>query len=165
MFFLKEFAAVCRIVGAACNMHRALLLGAALCACDKREEPSKPAAAGHTDIFGSTTSAPADAAPAAATPDAGTCPAADGGSGCPMLSFMQHEMTTAFAGKNGPEVALLLGKLAARSPAGYSHWASISRDGAQAAKNGDWTAVKAACRACHDQYRAQYLAEHRAEAL
>ena len=40
--------------------------------------------------------------------------------------------------------------------AGFPHWASISRDGARAARAGQYDAAKAACRACHDQYKDKY---------
>ncbi len=49
-------------------------------------------------------------------------------------------------------------RLDPRSPA-YANWASISLDGANAARNGSIAGVKAACRGCHGQYQARYKAE------
>jgi cytochrome c556 len=55
--------------------------------------------------------------------------------------------------------------VAAALSAGYPNWASIARDGAQAARIRDLDAVKAACRGCHEQYKAKYKAELRARTL
>jgi hypothetical protein len=46
-------------------------------------------------------------------------------------------------------------------PSRFPYWASISRDGADAARNGDLNAAKAACRGCHTQYLATYHAAFR----
>jgi hypothetical protein len=64
-----------------------------------------------------------------------------------------------------PALAAALEKTATFAPEGYTNWASISRDGAAAARNQDLTAAKAACRSCHDQYKAKYKAEMRSRKL
>jgi hypothetical protein len=58
-------------------------------------------------------------------------------------------------------LATALEKAASFAPPGYSNWASISNDGAKAAKGGDLAAAKAACRSCHDQYKKKYQGELR----
>lgn len=64
-----------------------------------------------------------------------------------------------------PGLAATLDKIAAMAPPGYTNWASIAKDGATAAKGGDLTAAKAACRSCHDQYKQKYKTEMRARKI
>lgn len=64
-----------------------------------------------------------------------------------------------------PALATALDKAAAFAPAGYTNWASISKDGAAAARSGDMTAAKASCRSCHDQYKQKYKDEMRARKI
>jgi cytochrome c556 len=47
----------------------------------------------------------------------------------------------------------------------YANWASIAKDGAAAASSGELQASRAACRSCHEQYRAKYKSEVRTRAL
>jgi cytochrome c556 len=60
-------------------------------------------------------------------------------------------------------LADVLERVAGFAPAdpGYPNWASIARDGADAARIQSLDAVKAACRSCHQQYRAKYKQEMR----
>ncbi len=95
--------------------------------------------------------------------DAGASATGDGGVGeRPLQSWMKANMTPAFATKDLPTVADLLDKVAAAPPPKYTRWASIAKDGAAAARAGDYNATKASCRGCHDQYKAKYIAENRA---
>jgi len=96
--------------------------------------------------------------------DAGAAAATgDGGVGeRPLQTWMKTNMTPAFATKDLPTVAELLDKVAAAPPPKYTRWASIAKDGATAARAGDYNATKATCRGCHDQYKAKYIAENRA---
>jgi hypothetical protein len=48
------------------------------------------------------------------------------------------------------------------APSGYPNWASIARDGADAARAEDLDAVKSACRSCHAQYGERYRRERSA---
>jgi cytochrome c553 len=64
-----------------------------------------------------------------------------------------------------PKLATALETIATFAPPGYTNWASIATDGASAAKNGDLTAAKAACRSCHEQYKQKYKAELRARKI
>jgi len=54
-----------------------------------------------------------------------------------------------------------LEKLATFAPPGYPNWVSIAKDGADAARVQNLDAVKAACRGCHNQYKARYKQENR----
>ncbi len=64
-----------------------------------------------------------------------------------------------------PALAAALDEMAAFAPPGYANWASISKDGAAAARSGDLGAAKAACRSCHDQYKQKYKSEMRARKI
>lgn len=162
--------AVCTMSRARCNLHALLAVALALAGCNQSSvDAPKPAPSGGgtTDIFGSAALPLVDAAaplPPLEDASAGPCQP-DAGPGCPMLRVMKGSIAAAFAAKKGPELATALAKLAASAPAGYTNWASVSRDGAAAAKAGEWTAVKASCRSCHTQYKAKYIVEHRSEPL
>jgi hypothetical protein len=54
-----------------------------------------------------------------------------------------------------------LDKVATFAPPGYANWVSIAKDGADAARVQNLDAVKAACRGCHNQYKAKYKKEMR----
>lgn len=60
-----------------------------------------------------------------------------------------------------PALAEALDKIAGFAPPGYTNWASISKDGAAAARSGDTNAAKASCRECHNQYKQKYKSELR----
>lgn len=173
MISLEDFA-VCRRKWARCNLHAtlaAVLALAALSGCDEKpDENKRPVGGGTTTVFGS---APLEPTPpdASAAVDAGEdgganapC-ASDAGPGCPMLRFMKGDVALAFAGKKSADLLAALDTLQKNAPAGYANWSSISKDGAAAVKAGDWTAAKAACRGCHNQYKDKYVAEHRSDAL
>ncbi len=74
---------------------------------------------------------------------------------------MQANANPATASGDAAEIAKVLDQIAAFGPPPYPNWASISKDGARAARAGDVPAAKAACRGCHDQYKAKYKAEMR----
>jgi hypothetical protein len=58
-------------------------------------------------------------------------------------------------------LAATLDKVAGFSPPGYANWVSIARDGESAARIENLDAVKAACRGCHNEYKARYKTEIR----
>lgn len=164
-----------------CNLHALSALLWALSGCNQGSSDADrpaPRGGGSTDIFGSapvaqaplpdagaTDAGPTDAV-ALAGGDAGADPCKlDAGPGCPMLRSMKGPITAAFAAKKAPELIAALATITSSAPAGYANWASISRDGAAAAKAGQWSAVKASCRGCHAQYKLKYIAEHRSEPL
>ncbi len=78
---------------------------------------------------------------------------------------MKANTNPAVASSDLPALAAALDKIAGFAPPGYKNWASISKDGATAARAGDMTAAKASCRGCHDQYRQKYKNEMRDRAL
>ncbi|MBX3216865.1 MAG: hypothetical protein KF850_32825, partial [Labilithrix sp.] len=110
----------------------------------------------------------ADASRADAPP---TSDAADAGAGCgtkplpdcPLQAWMKAHANPPVMTNDLPGLATVLDKTAAFAPpgAGYESWASISKDGAAAARSGDLAAAKAACRSCHDQYKQKYKTELR----
>lgn len=105
------------------------------------------------------------AAPAAASTDAGvgcgTKPLPD----CPLQAWMKAHANPPVMTNDLPGLAAALDKTASFAPPGYDHWASISKDGAAAARSGDLAAAKAACRSCHDQYKQKYKTELRARKI
>ncbi len=148
-------------------------------------------ATGTTDTT-DTTEAPADTAAAApkAAADAGraaaeptkvdggasTAPAASGSAGaagcgtkplpdCPLQAWMKTEANPPVMKNDLPGLATVLDKVVAFAPPGYTNWASIAKDGANAARAGDLAAAKASCRTCHDQYKQKYKTEHRARKI
>ena len=78
---------------------------------------------------------------------------------------MKKNTATAMASEDNPALAEAFDKIVTFAPAGYTNWASISRDGAAAARAGNINAVKGACRGCHDQYRTKDRTDIRARAL
>ncbi|MGH7270836.1 MAG: hypothetical protein ACREJ3_10440 [Polyangiaceae bacterium] len=58
-------------------------------------------------------------------------------------------------------LATALDKVVAFAPPGYPNWASIARDGADAARAQSLTGAKASCRSCHKQYKSRYKREMR----
>jgi hypothetical protein len=53
-------------------------------------------------------------------------------------------------------IARAFEQMASWAPPGYANWASIAKDGSQAARAGSIEGVRAACRGCHTQYEAEY---------
>ena len=80
---------------------------------------------------------------------------------CPLQAWMQKNANTAIQSGDAAKVGLALEQTAALAPSGYPNWQQISNDGAAAGKSGDFVAAKAACRTCHDQYKAKYKTEMR----
>jgi cytochrome c556 len=78
---------------------------------------------------------------------------------------MKANASPAMTSQNYDALADMLDQTVAFAPAGYAHWASIARDGADAARVQNLDAVKASCRSCHNQYRGRYKAEMRARPL
>ncbi|MBK8218641.1 MAG: hypothetical protein IPK71_33335 [Myxococcales bacterium] len=122
-------------------------------------EPSASAAASAAPS--ASASASAKAAPSGSAAPAklacGTKPLPD----CPLQGWMKANANPAVSSGDATKLAESLEKMAKMGPPGYSNWASISNDGAKAARAGNFDAGKASCRTCHDQYKAKYRAEHR----
>jgi hypothetical protein len=74
---------------------------------------------------------------------------------------MKANASAAMSTQDYDALAVALDKVATFAPAGYPHWASISRDGADAARAQSLDGVKGACRGCHNQYKDKYKREMR----
>ncbi len=76
---------------------------------------------------------------------------------------MKANTSPAVLARDFDALADALDKTAGFAPAGsgYPNWASIARDGADAARAQSLDGVKASCRSCHSQYRAKYKQEMR----
>ena len=126
--------------------------------CDKgeavHEEDAAPAAVEDADL------APVVARPGTATA-AMAATGADAGPSraeAPLLWWMREHTAAAWRQGDSTALAAALDQLvtfAPKEPA-FENWASIARDGADAARAGSVDGVKAACRGCHDQYRKSY---------
>jgi hypothetical protein len=57
----------------------------------------------------------------------------------------------------------VLRRVAVLGPGEYPEWGAIARAGAEAAANGKLETVRAACKSCHDTYRAAYRRDHRGD--
>lgn len=111
-------------------------------------------------------SAPPSATTAAAPADAGVKPCGDKPlPPCPLYAWMKANMSGPMSARDYPALEKALTQTAAFAPPGYGNWASISRDGAKAAKEERLDGVKASCRSCHDQYKTKYKAEMRARKI
>jgi hypothetical protein len=163
----------------------AVLVSAALAACSKDAPPadttaapipadSAPAPAPTPEPTVASTPAPAPApaptptpAPASATakPAASAKPAPACGDKplppCPLYAWMKSNTSPAMSDGDFDALAAALDKVVTFAPAGYTNWASISRDGASAAHAQSLDGVKAACRGCHNQYKDKYKKEMR----
>jgi hypothetical protein len=78
---------------------------------------------------------------------------------------MKKNTNPAMMAKDFPALVTALDTIATFAPPGYGNWASIAKDGANAARAADENGVKAACRSCHEQYKAKYRAELRTRAV
>jgi hypothetical protein len=150
-------------------------------ACSKTDAPSEDTAPTATASQSATptvkAAAPEAAAPAAdtVTPTTTTAASADAGSAaqcgtkplpdCPLQAWMKANTNPAVASSDFAGLATALDKVATFAPAGYTNWASISKDGAKAARAQDMSAVKASCRGCHDQYKSKYKTELRTKKI
>lgn len=130
--------------------HAAAVAKAAADAGHAAAEPPKTSAAG--------SGATAPSASGSASPvECGTKPLPD----CPLQAWMKAHANPPVLTSDLPALAKALDEIALFAPPGYTNWASISKDGAAAARAGDLTAAKASCRSCHDQYKQKYKTEIR----
>ena len=77
------------------------------------------------------------------------------------VQVWKHNTAAAMSAADFPALATALDQIAGFAPPPYTNWASISRDGAAAARAQNVDAVKGSCRGCHDQYRTKYRTEMR----
>jgi hypothetical protein len=101
------------------------------------------------------------AAPSIATADdAAACGSKE--NPCPLQKWMRANMGAASAGGDTAGLAKGFDKVATASPdATWTTWATIAKQGSEAAKKGDLPGAKAACKACHDAYKDKYKAQYR----
>ncbi len=136
-------------------------------------------AATTTTTTATTSSTAASSAPAASTPPAAPLGASNAAAKaassakaaptcgdrplppCPLYAWMKANTSAAMSAQDFDALAVALGKVVTFAPAGYGNWASIARDGANAARVQNLDAVKAACRGCHNQYKDKYKREMR----
>jgi hypothetical protein len=148
-------------------------------ACSKSEEaetlppPAPTSSAATVAVAPSTAATPSSSTSAAASatssasvsaagsPDAspacGDKPLPD----CPLKKWMKANTAAAMASQDMDALATAFDQIAAMAPEKYTNWASISRDGAAAARAHNIDGAKGACRGCHEQYKAKYKAEMR----
>jgi hypothetical protein len=80
---------------------------------------------------------------------------------CPLNAWMKANTSPAIIAEDFDGLAAAFEKVVGFAPEGYPNWASISRDGADAARAQSLDGAKAACRGCHTQYKDKYKRELR----
>jgi hypothetical protein len=80
---------------------------------------------------------------------------------CPLNAWMKANTSPAVIAEDFDALATALEKVGTFAPDGYPNWASVSHDGADAARAQSLEGVKAACRGCHNQYKDKYKREMR----
>jgi hypothetical protein len=98
----------------------------------------------------------------------GSAPAQSGECGkpgqppCPLQDWMRKNVATALAANDSAALEKALEKAAKLSPdPAWASWASAASSGAAAAKKGDVAGARAACKTCHDAWRASYRDQFR----
>ncbi len=126
-------------------------------------EPPTPSATA-TGATSATATATTTATPTAAGPKTFACGDKDKPP-CPTQKWMKANMAPAVASEDTAALAKGLEYIAAHAPAGMPTWAGIAKNGAVKATAGDIAGAKAACKSCHDLYKAKYKAEVRDRAF
>jgi len=73
---------------------------------------------------------------------------------------MQANSGPSMSAKDFKALVGIFNRIATMGPPGYPNWSSIAKNGAQAAQSEDNDGCKAACRQCHDQYKAKFKADY-----
>jgi hypothetical protein len=84
---------------------------------------------------------------------------------CPLQRFMRENVAAPLARGDNKLIAESLRRVEAIAPSDFATWALIARQGAAAAEQGDTAALRSACNACHQAYRAEYRSRYRARPL
>ena len=153
------------------SSHRSWLFLAAFSAAALLAGCDNAPTAGKDKGAPTATAAPAaTVAPAAATATATAAEkvydcGAKGQKFCPLQGWMKKVMAGASSNEDGPALAKALTYVADHAPPEYKGWQTIAGDGAMKAKAGDIDGAKAACKQCHDAYKAKYKAEMRDRAF
>jgi hypothetical protein len=85
---------------------------------------------------------------------------------CPLQGWMEKNMQDPFDKKDLKKLAESLDKAAGFAPdpqwnTGEKGWAKIAKDGAAAAKAGDFGGTQQACKTCHKAWRSEYKKQFR----
>ena len=85
---------------------------------------------------------------------------------CPLQGWMEKNMQEPFDSKDLKKLSEALDKAAAFAPdpswnEGATGWTKLAKDGAAAAKAGNFEAVQQSCKSCHKAWRSKYKKEHR----
>ena len=85
-----------------------------------------------------------------------------GAPACPLQAWMRSNLGTPLATNNMAALAKGLERTARLAPdPEWRSWKTFASRGAEAAKKGDVSAIRAACKGCHDTWREQYRAKFR----
>lgn len=84
---------------------------------------------------------------------------------CPLQKWMKENMKPALEKNDTARLTQTFEQVAAHAPPGFSGWDTIAKKGADAARQGDIKAVKAECKACHDDLRSRFRKEIRDKPL
>ena len=82
----------------------------------------------------------------------------------PVLQSLMKRMDGYVNAGNMRATSQILSLVKSMGPDEYERWAAIAEKGRAAAAGGDSTAVRAACRDCHDAYREQYRTKYGSKA-
>jgi hypothetical protein len=81
---------------------------------------------------------------------------------CPLQDWMRKNVAAPLAANDARALSVALEKAAKLTPdPAWASWSSAASSGAAAAKKGDIAGARAACKSCHDTWRATYRAQFR----
>lgn len=84
---------------------------------------------------------------------------------CPLQRFMRENVAAPLARGETKSIGVSLRKVAMIGPGEFTNWSAIASQGAAAAEQGNTAALRSACNACHQAYRAAYRAKYRAQPI
>jgi len=84
---------------------------------------------------------------------------------CPLQRFMRENVAAPLARGETKSIGVSLRKVATIGPSEFTNWSAIASQGAAAAEQGNTAALRSACNACHQAYRATYRAKYRAQPI
>ena len=84
---------------------------------------------------------------------------------CPLQRFMRENVALPLARGETKSIGVSLRKVATIGPSEFTSWSAIASQGADAAEQGNTAALRSACNACHQEYRAAYRAKYRAKPI
>ena len=85
-----------------------------------------------------------------------------GAAPCPLQAWMRLNIALALSSNNMSALASGLDRSAKLTPdAAWQSWATFATQGAAAARRGDMSGARAACKGCHDAWREAYRTKYR----